>query len=143
MVPFLGTRVLSYCWVPFSVHVFCRIGGTLSRHTCCWQASARHLGSRDPIGKPDGVEWSGYIGRIPCSSKSSKSPPQASQQAFWTSESAPAYLFDRDCFVDSFWGALWSEFGPFWNGYGYKKQFQLPWIFPCTFVRRPRGYTNP
>ena len=29
-----------------------------------------------------------------------------------TSASAPAYLFERDCFVDSFWGALGSDFGP-------------------------------
>ena len=51
------------------------------------------------------VEWSGYVGRVPCSSKSPKSTPQASQQAFSTSESAPAYFFERDCFVDSFWCA--------------------------------------
>ena len=63
--------------------------------------SAPYIGPRDSVG------------RIPCSSKSSKSTPQASQQAFSTSESAPAYFFERDCFVDSFWGALGSDFRPY------------------------------
>merc|ERR1712086_418624 len=62
-----------------------------------------------------GVEWSGYVGRIPCSSKASKSTPQDSQPAFSTSESALAYLFERECFVDSFWGALWPDVRPFWD----------------------------
>ena len=48
-----------------------------------------------------------------------KIDPQASQQAFSTSESAPAYLFERDCFVDSFWGALWPDFTRFGTKYGH------------------------
>ena len=38
-----------------------------------------------------------------------KIDPQASQQASSSSESVPAYFFERDCFVDSLWGALWSD----------------------------------
>ena len=66
------------------------------------------------------------LGSIRCSSKSSKSTPQASQQAFSTSESAPAYFFERDCFVDSFWGALGSDFGAFWDGDGPKSDPRAP-----------------
>ena len=42
-----------------------------------------------------------------------KNDPQASQLVFSTSESDPAVFFARDCFVDSFWGALWPDFRPF------------------------------
>ena len=46
----------------------------------------------------------------------SKSTPLAPQPAFSPSESAPAHCFDRDSLLDSFWGALWPDFGPFWDG---------------------------
>ena len=58
------------------------------------------------------MEWSGWK-----SPKIIKIDPQASQPAFSTSESAPAYLFERDCFVDSFWGALWPDFQILWPRY--------------------------
>merc|ERR1712153_238129 len=95
------------------------------------RAKARAHGSREW----SGVEWSGYIGRIPCSSKSSKSTPQASQPAFSTSDSAPAILFERDCFVDSFWGALWPDFRPSLNEMEASKS-----KYPAATVRGACSY---
>ena len=102
---------------------------------------ALHACQQSPGVKWTGVEWSGYIGRIPCSSKSSKSTPQASQPAFSTSESAPAYFFERDCFVDSFWGALGSDFGPYPSQNAPKSDPRAP-KKPSTKHSRSKKYAG-